>query len=341
VQYVPIVDAHLDLGWNAAAGRDLTRPTADIRADEQRTEYRCMVSFPDMRAGGVAIVFGSIFVMKKVFEGTAHAFEPEIAERAREQIDIYRRYEDDGVVRIIRDALALDSHLAMWEEDHVPGLLIAMEGAEPIERPDELQWWFDAGLRMIGPAWGPTRYCGGFTGSKGIASGFTDIGRELVAGMKELRIPLDLAHSSVELFAEGVASDHPHVCCTHTTPRELMGIERMPDGAAMKALADRGGVVGLGLGNIFLSKRWWGDGDRGPVPISTVGEVFELMAGSAGWDHVGIGSDLDGGIGVDESPVELGSIADIAKIGDTLPDHARAGVMGENWIRFLRAALPD
>ena len=215
-----------------------------------------------------------------------------------------------------------------------------MEGAEPIERPDELQWWFDAGLRMIGPAWGPTRYCGGFTGSRGIASGFTDIGRELVAGMKELSIPLDLAHSSVELFAEGVASDHPSVCCTHTTPRELMGIERMPDGAAMKALADRGGVIGLGLGNIFLSKRWWGDGDRGPVPVSTVGEVFELMARSAGWDHVGIGSDLDGGIGLDESPVELESIADIVKIGDTIPPEAHAGVLGENWIRFLRGALP-
>jgi membrane dipeptidase len=119
-----------------------------------------------------------------------------------------------------------------------------------------------------------------------------------------------------------------------------MGIERMPDGAAMKSLADRGGVIGLGLGNIFLSKRWWGDGDRGPVPISTVGEVFELMARSAGWDHVGIGSDLDGGIGLDESPVELTSIADIAKIGDVVPKEAHADVLGENWIRFLRGALP-
>jgi membrane dipeptidase len=71
-----------------------------------------------------------------------------------------------------------------------------------------------------------------------------------------------------------------------------------------------------------------------------VGEVFELMARSAGWDHVGIGSDLDGGIGVDESPVELESIVDIAKIGETIPPEAHAGVLGENWIRFLRGALP-
>ncbi len=340
MQYVPIVDAHLDLGWNAAAGRDLTRPSADIRADEQRTEYQCMVSFPDMRAGGVALVFGSIFCMTKVFDDTDHDFEPVIADRAREQIGIYRRYEDDGIVRIIRTATSLDAHLAMWEEDHVPGLLIAMEGAEPIESPDELQWWFDAGLRMIGPAWGPTRYCGGFTGGKGVASGLTDIGRELVAGMKSLSIPLDVAHSSTELYWDGVHSDHPHVCCTHTAPQEVLGIERMPDANQLSALASRGGVIGLGLGNIFLTKDAWGE-DKPPVRLSRVGEVFEIMASAAGWDHVGIGSDLDGGIGVDESPVELETIADIAKIGDTVPDRARAGVLGENWIRFLRAALPD
>jgi membrane dipeptidase len=340
VQYVPIVDAHLDLGWNAAAGRDLTRPVAEIRADEQRDEYQCMVSFPDMRAGGVALVFGSIFVMKKVFDGTDHAFEPEIADRAREQIDIYRRYEDDGVVRIVRDARALDAHLEMWEEDHVPGLLIAMEGAEPISSPDELQWWFDAGLRMIGPAWGPTRYCGGFTGGKGVASGFTDMGRELVAGMKSLSIALDVAHSSTELYWDGVHSDHPHVCCTHTAPQEVLGMDRMPDAHQFAALASRGGVIGLGLGNIFLTKDWWGGGKQ-PVALSKVGEVLEIMASAAGWDHVGIGSDLDGGIGLDESPVELDSIADLAKIGDVIPKQAHAGVLGENWIRFLRSALPS
>lgn len=340
MQYVPIVDAHLDLGWNAARGRDLTRPVTEIRTAEQRDDYQAMVSFPDMRAGGVALVCASIFVMEKVFEGTDHDFEPDIAARARDQIDLYRRYEDEGVVRIVRDATALDAHLQMWEEDHVPGLLIAMEGAEPIESPDELRWWLDAGVRMIGPAWGPTRYCGGFTGGQGLARGFTEIGRDLVAGMKSLSIALDVAHSSTELYWEAVHSDHPHVCCTHTAPQEVLGIDRMPDAHQLSALASRGGVIGLGLGNIFLAKDWWGAGKQ-PVPLSRVGDVLDIMSAAAGWDHVGIGSDLDGGIGLDESPVELSSIADLAKIGDVIPKHAHAGVLGENWIRFLRAALPS
>jgi membrane dipeptidase len=338
----PIVDAHLDLAWNAANGRDLRRAAADIRAEENKTENRCMVTFPEMVRGGIALVFGSIFVMKGVMEGTDHDFDEEIAARARQQIDIYRGFEDEGLVRIVRSRSSLEDHLAMWERDGLPGLLVAMEGAEPIRSPDELEWWFDAGLRMIGPAWGPTRYCGGFAGSRGVAKGFTQIGRELVDGMKALSIPLDLAHSSVELYWEGVESDHPHVCCTHTAPREVLGIDRMPDAEQMSALAKRGGVIGLGLGNIFLTPSAWGEErGRADVPLSTVGDVFGVMASAAGWGHVGIGSDLDGGIGVDESPDSLESIADEPKLADVLPADVRDDVLGGNWLRFLRSALPN
>ena len=77
------------------------------------------------------------------------------------------------------------------------------------------------------------------------------------------------------------------------------------------------------------------------MKLDSVGRTFEIMAASAGWDHVGIGSDLDGGIGVEESPEELETIADIGKIADALPEEARAGVMGGNWLRLLEEALPD
>jgi membrane dipeptidase len=112
----------------------------------------------------------------------------------------------------------------------------------------------------------------------------------------------------------------------------------MPDAEMMRALAQRGGMIGLGLGNMFV-KPSWNTGDT-PVPLSRVGEVLALMADAAGWDHVGIGSDLDGGIGLDESPEGLESIGDIGKIGDVVPADARDGVLGANWIRFLQSALP-
>jgi membrane dipeptidase len=334
-----IVDAHIDLAWNMANGRDPRLPAAETRRREAKDTQQCMVGLPDMRAGGVAVFFGSIFVMKGVKEGTDHDVDPELVSRGKQQVGLYQGLEDEDLVRIIRTRASLEDHLALWADDRLPGLLIAMEGAEPIESPDDLQWWFDGGVRMIGPAWGPSRYCGGFAGSHGVAGGLTPIGKDLVAGMKDLSIPLDLAHSSVELFADGVSSDHPHVVCTHTSPREVLKRDRMPDGEMMRALAARGGIIGLGLGNMFLEPSW--QIGEPPVPLERVGEVLSIMASGAGWDHVGIGSDLDGGIGLDESPDGLENVGDIGKIGDVVPDEAREGVLGENWLRFLRDALPQ
>jgi membrane dipeptidase len=334
-----IVDAHLDLAWNMARGRDPRLPAAETRLLEAKDAQQCMVGLPDMRDGGVAVFFGSIFVMMAVKEGTDHDIDPELVARGKQQAGLYQQLEDEGLVRIIRTRGGLEEHLRSWASDRLPGLLVAMEGAEPIESPDDLRWWFDAGVRMIGTAWGPTRYSGGFAGAHGVAGGLTAAGTELVAGMKELSVPLDLAHSSVELFWDGVHSDHPHVVCTHTSPREVLHRDRMPDAEMLAALARRGGIVGLGLGNMFVEPSW--KAGEPPVPLSRVGEVLALMGDAAGWDHVGIGSDLDGGIGLDESPEGLESMADLHKIGAVIPDEARDRVLGENWIRFLRSALPQ
>ena len=336
-----IVDAHLDMAWNIVAGRDLRLPAAEVRELEKRERQQCTVTIPDIRDGGVTLVFGSIFVMERVLDGTDEPFDPAIGARGKAQVDAYRRYEDEGLIRIVRTKSALADHLAAWETDGIPGLVIAMEGAEPIESPDELQWWFDAGVRVISTAWGPSRYSGGYAGSKGSPGGLTSVGRELVSGMASLGIAFDVCHSSPELFWDGVNSAHPHVCVTHTTSRELLGVERLPNAEMFKAMADRGGMIGLGLGNIFADETWFKTGKGDPVPMQTFGDLFALVAESAGWDHLGIGSDLDGGIGVDESPVGLNSIADLPLLGGVIPEPARASVLGENWLRFITESLPD
>lgn len=337
-----IVDAHLDMAWNVLNGRDLELAAADVRAQEQKTEQECMVTLPELRRGGVAIVFGSIFVRPQhTGEDRDPVFDEDTHRQGLAQADVYRRWEDQGLVRIIRDQRSLAAHLAAWQEDSIPGVVVAIEGAEPIKDPDELPRWFELGVRSIGTAWGFSRYSGGYSGSWGRPGGFTEMGRELLAGMLEMGILLDVAHGSAELRAEGIALAPGRVTCTHTSPREVIGIERMPDGAEMKALAAVGGVTGLGLGGIFLDRGWWREGgERPPLPLAKAAEVLSMMAEAAGWDHVGIGSDLDGGIGVQESPDELESIADIGRLADFLPPEAVEPVMGGNWIKLLERALP-
>ncbi len=109
----------------------------------------------------------------------------------------------------------------------------------------------------------------------------------------------------------------------------------------IRAIGTRGGVVGLNLINYFLEPRWTFSDQTTPVSIfDQCQKMLEHNAALIGWDHVGIGSDLDAGMSLDCSPIELDTIADYTKFAQVVPDHARAGVLGENWLRFLRASLP-
>jgi membrane dipeptidase len=124
----------------------------------------------------------------------------------------------------------------------------------------------------------------------------------------------------------------------------------------IKAIGDLDGVVGLNLFNAFLTGEWEGvivakmltqlhvtkptTPFENFVTLEVVRAHAEHIASLIGWHRVGIGSDLDGGLGRDETPVELDTAADLAKIGDVVPADARAGVLGENWLRLLREALP-
>jgi membrane dipeptidase len=64
------------------------------------------------------------------------------------------------------------------------------------------------------------------------------------------------------------------------------------------------------------------------------------MAGIAGWQSIGIGSDVDSGFGVDETARDIESAFDWQRIGDVVPSAEREGVLGGNWLRFLRETLP-
>jgi hypothetical protein len=49
---------------------------------------------------------------------------------------------------------------------------------------------------------------------------------------------------------------------------------------------------------------------------------------------------LDGGFGLEESPSEIDTVADLAKVGAVVPAEAREAVLSTNWLNFLRASLP-
>ena len=150
----------------------------------------------------------------------------------------------------------------------------------------------------------------------------------------------DVSHLTEDGVWQGLALNLPSVCASHANARSLTPTDRHLSDAVIGAIAVRCGVIGLVLYNGFLDPGW----RRGQSPNVTVRDHVrrhaEHIAGVCGWQSVGIGSDLDGGFGREESPEEIETIADLGELGSIAPAAAREGVLGGNWLRFLRAMLP-
>ncbi|MER3443698.1 MAG: peptidase M19 [Meiothermus sp.] len=329
-----IVDAHLDLAHNALdLGRDLTLPLEELRRRDTHKDIP-VVTLPALREGGVGLCFATLWVDPKKYTGPLAAHQA-----AREQLEVYQRWEEAGLVRIIRSAADLQAHRERWPTDRVPGMVVLIEGGEGIREPGEVAFWKAGGVRMIGPAWNRTRYCGG-TREPG---GLTELGVELLQAMDEAGLALDFAHMDEQAFWESLEVFRGPVCATHANPRSLLGGADTPfanrhlSDAVILAIGERGGVVGTVLFSFFLDHTWSRGMER--VGLETVRNHLHHTARLIGWNKVGIGSDFDGGFGLNENPQGLDRPADLARIGELVPAEARAGVLGENWLRWLETWL--
>lgn len=365
-----IVDGHLDIAANALMNaRDMTLTVEEIRAREPgRRRSIAMTSLPSLAAADIGVIFATLFAepaaswaggdwddIIEVVEPLPAYTEPAEAEAAAlVMLDLYHGWAEAGQIRLITSVATLDDHLHRFAEDRVPGIVLALEGADPLVTPDHLERFVRRGLRVVGLAWGTTRYAGG-TGS---SDGVTPLGRELLQAMAEQHVIHDAAHLSEEAFWEAVSLPCRALCASHGTARRLMTRPGLFNGVPYnRFLADdqiaevarphgvvSRGVIGLALLNDFLEPRWTLlHPERGPsVSIEDqVARHFAHIASIAGWESVGLGTDIDAGYGRDETPAGVDTCADWPRLGDAVPEAARAGVLGGNWLRFLREALPE
>lgn len=348
---LPIVDGHLDLAENVTLfGRDLTTSVAEIRIRERRTSRQATVSLDELERGGIAVVFATVtpgFLVADVgadFEPRSALYQtPEQAEvQALAQIELYEEWERQGRVRLLKSVTDLKQHLALWEDDGKPGLVLLMEGADPIVHVRDLPKWWKRGLRAIGLTYGDTRYGRGVgSGSRTFKQGgLTPEGVTLLEQMAELGFIWDISHLTEEGTWQGLDLKFPRVCASHANARALIPTDRHLSDDVIRAVAERKGVIGLVLYNKFLEPRWVDDKSI-PVTLNQhLRRHADYIAHLVGWNHVGIGSDLDGGIGLEESPMEIETVADVHKVGLVVPEAARNAVLGKNWLNFLRSSLP-
>ena len=352
-----IIDAHLDLSWNALQGnRDLLRSAYTIRTQEVGTpgKGRALgtVAFPDMRQGRLAVSVVTLFARctGQPSPHSDYASPTQSYGVAQGQLAYYRALDHEGHVRIIADRAILDSHIADWqvwegaESDDTPplGFVISMEGADPILEPDQLEEWVGGGLRLLGLThYGPGRYAGG----TGTELGLTELGPPLLTEMQRLGVTLDLTHCSDQAFWEALEHYEGLVLASHNNCRALVPHQRQFSDEQLRAIFERDGVIGAAFDAWMLQPGWVsGQSTNEAVTLNTVVDHMDHVCQLAGNSrHAGIGTDLDGGYGREQSPCDLDTIADLQKLAGLLADRGYndddiAAIMHGNWLRLLRQA---
>jgi membrane dipeptidase len=284
------------------------------------------LSLADAKRGGVGLILGTIFATDGYWHGEAAAT---MAER---QMGLY----DDLLKRHQEDLFRVESRgdLALCQVGGPVGIVHLMEGADPIRSPRELKRWADRGVRIVGPAWNTgNRYCGGWDDDHGL----TRDGRTLIGEMRRRKVIPDVSHLKPEAFDDVLAFDNDIVVASHSNAYAMQPHRRNLTDAQIRAIAKRDGLVGIVLYNDFLG--------NGNVTVDTILAHIQHIVELVGADHVGIGSDLDGGFTIDKTPDGIDSVADLRRIGDGLrgrgfSDDAVNRILGGNWIRVLRRALP-
>ncbi len=351
-----IVDAHLDLAMNALEwNRDLSRPLAEIREREagwtdRPDRGRGTVSFGELRRGGIGLVVATQ-IARYVTRGNPLPgwHSPEQARAMTEgQLAWYREMEHRGELTPVTSRATLDAHLAAWSAGSVApppiGYVLSLEGADSIVSMAHLERSWEAGLRAVGPAhYGPGVYAQGTdaTGGLGVR------GRELLSHMERLGIILDATHLCDDSFREAMDVFHGPVWASHSNCRALVPHNRQFDDDQIRHLVERGAVIGVAL-DAWMLVPGWERGRTTPedtgVSLATVVDHIDHICQVAGdCRHVGIGSDLDGAFGTEQTAADLESIADLGRLPALLAARGYGAsdvkaIASGNFVRFLREA---
>ncbi len=363
-----IIDSHEDIAWNMLTfNRDYTRAVAETRQREvgsriaELNKGETLLGFKEYQAGKVAVIFATLFARPVRYENDpyytqAYTSIDQANERYRLQLDTYKRMVDDHPDKFVFvDAQKkLQSVITGWQfsnttDLHLPqqpaiGLVLLMEGAEGIRNPEELGFWWENGLRLIGLAWAGNQYCGG-TREPGPLTG---AGKELLSQMDDIGFTLDISHMDQPAVLESLDLYNGPIIASHANAQALLLSEsnRFLSDDVIHGLIERGGVIGVVPYNHHLVWEWVYPQNKHDVKLEAVVIQIDYICQLAGDAlHVGIGSDFDGCLGMQSTPSEIDTIADLQKLAPLLEckgysDQDVANILGGNWLTQLYRSLP-
>ena len=357
-----IFDSHLDLAWCAVFfNRDLTLDVSEIRAREshmsdERARGKNVLSLPELRKAGVAVCVGTLLARGGPAQKPQPTYKrtdldyatPALAHAAAHaQLAYYCLLEEQGRLRMIRTARELDEHWSNYQRDpqRTPlGLILSMEGTDPIVTPEQVHQWHAMGLRAAGLAhYGQGQHAFG----TGVSGPLNSAGIELLREMDDLKMILDVTHLCDQSMAQAFEYFDGPVLASHHNCRALVPGDRQLTDDQIIQIIRRDGVIGAALDAWMLYPNWIrGQTKPEVVTLENYADHIDHVCQLAGnTKHSAIGTDLDGGFGNEQTPIDLRIYSDLQSLEGILAkrgykDEDVDAIFHGNWLRCFRRNLP-
>ncbi len=247
-------------------------------------------------------------------------------------------------------------------------IIITMENSSPVESPSQLLLWRRLGLRMAILTHMKTNKYADSSTDKEKWGGLSPQGKEMVKAMNRLGILVDVSHLSDKAAQQAIQLAELPPVASHSCARALNPVERNLPDYLIRAIASKGGVIGVNFFPVFLSpkvsKKWkevYGvfkkklkeEGRKKAVeflhremkelPKADVKDVvrhIKYIANLVGIEHVGLGTDFEG---ISVAPMGL---EDVSQFKNLVCEMLKEGfsereikmVLGENFLRVFRKA---
>ena len=256
-----------------------------------------------------------------------------LKERALYQAERLKAFaaQSDGKLTMINSRGDLERFLVRRRSE--PGIvagLLALEGAQVLEGdPANVDVLFDAGYRMMSPThFFDNEMAGSAHGVK--KGGLTEAGREMIERMEAKRMIVDVSHGSMAQIDDVLAMSTRPIVVSHTGVRGTCDNGRNLTDDQLRAIAAKGGLVGIGFWNVATCGR----------AADAIAAAQAYTANLVGTPHVGLGSDFDGAVLVPFDATGMAKITEALMKGG-MNDSDIAAVMGGNQVRFLLENLPE
>ena len=268
------VDAHFDLTYELTNRRE--------RGQQKVVETAYLEGF---RQGNFNLIVSALFI--------DNFFLPEMGlRRALDEISyLYQEMEESpGIMKICKTA----SDIRQAKDEGKIGILLSFEGVDPLQNDIRLlRIFYELGVRGVGLTWSRRNYAADGAFFKGVREGkkggITTFGLEVIEAAEALGMYIDVSHLNDEGFWDVMKFAKKPVIASHSNCRALVNSMRNLTDEQIKALADKGGVMGMNAASAFTAN----PSDNGNRPtaedlLDHVDHIIKLV----GVEHVGLGLDL-------------------------------------------------